>query len=312
MRENSVNKKVFLFLIIILTLSLLLTACEFEDGLDFALDILEIFVNTDSKTSLEDYSDLEGFKVHFIDVGQGDSIFIQTHLGETLLIDAGDNDKGDVVVDYLKSQKVKKIDYIIGTHPHADHIGGIDDVIYAFDVATIYMPKVEHTTKTYRDVLEAIRKRNVNLKAAKAGDTIPLEGISAEILSPDGDLDTENLNDFSIVVRLVYENTAFIFQGDAERQSEEYILKEGYDIRSNLIKLGHHGSFTSSIPEYIEAVDPDYAVITLAADNPYGHPHREIMALMKERDIKVYRTDEDGNILAVSDGEEISFILNNK
>ena len=284
--------------ILLLAASLILTSCELLDELDAILDIIEE----------EDIPTPEGsMAVHFIDVGQGDSILISMPTGENMLIDAGDNDKGEVVVDYLRSQGVERIDYLVGTHPHADHIGGLDDVIDEFDIGEIYMPRVTHTTKTYMDVLEAIDRKGLKIKAARSGLTIPIEGAMAEILAPDSDLKSDNLNDFSIVIRLTYGQTAFLFQGDAEKRTEDSILSSYDNIKTHVIKLGHHGSSTSNTEDYIEAVDPEYAVIMLGADNKYGHPHKEVISLMEDKGITVYRTDLDGTIVAISDGKEVYF-----
>ncbi len=284
--------------ILLLAASLILTSCELLDELDAILDIIE----EESTPTPEG-----AMTVHFIDVGQGDSILISMPTGENMLIDAGDNDKGEVVVDYLKSQGVERIDYLVGTHPHADHIGGLDDVIEAFDIGGIYMPRVTHTTKTYMDVLEAIDRKGLKIKTARSGLTIPVEGARTEILAPDSDLKSDNLNDYSIVIRLTYGQTAFLFQGDAEKRTEDGILSSYDNIKAHVIKLGHHGSSTSNTEDYIEAVDPEYAVITLGADNKYGHPHKEIISLMKDKAITVYRTDLDGTIVAISDGKEVYF-----
>ena len=163
-----------ILLVLLLAVTLILKSCELLDELDAILDIIEE----------EDIPTPEGsMAVHFIDVGQGDSILISMPTGENMLIDAGDNDKGEVVVDYLRSQGVERIDYLVGTHPHADHIGGLDDVIDEFDIGEIYMPRVTHTTKTYMDVLEAIDRKGLKIKAARSGLTIPIEGAMAEILA---------------------------------------------------------------------------------------------------------------------------------
>lgn len=245
--------------------------------------------------------------VHFIDVGQGDSILIQTSEGQNMLIDAGSNSKGDVVKEYLQEQGVNKVDILIGTHPHEDHIGGLDVVIDNFDIGLIYMPKVAHTTKTYEDLLLAVQRKGLKIKSTAAGMDIPLEGVDAQILAPEPNLKSDNLNDYSIVIRLTHGNISFLFQGDAEKRSEKHILDKEIDIEADLIKLGHHGSSTSSSPKYIKAVKPSYAIITVGKDNKYGHPHVETMELMDQLGIIVYRTDEDGTIVAISDGERLSF-----
>ena len=239
-------------------------------------------------------------EVHFIDVGQGDSILIKLPSQENMLIDAGDNGKEGVVIDYLKDQGVSRIDHLIATHPHADHIGGMDYVIDEFDIGHIYMPKVVHTTKTYMDVLEAIERKNLEIKSAKAGMTIPLEGVTAEILAPDGQLESDNLNDYSIVIRLSYGQTIFLFQGDAEKLTEDYILESHPNIKADVLKLGHGSSV--QYPQYIEARS-DQGLLPQVTPPQGNYGTYECMG------ITIYRTDKDGSIVVISDGKEASLTI---
>ncbi len=297
-RKKTLGK--FLFIIIVSIIFIYLTGSSFLQQLNEQLE-------SNSENTVPKYYD-EDLVVHFIDVGQGDSILIQLPSGQNMLIDAGDNDQGDKVVEYLKGQGVEIIDFLVGTHPHADHIGGLDRVIDGFDIGQMYMPKVVHTTKTYMDVLEAADRKDLKIKAAYDGMDIPLEGAEARILAPEQNLKSDNLNDYSIVLRLVYGNTVFMFQGDAESKTEQNILESGVvDIKADVIKLGHHGSSSSNTREYIRAINPTYAVITVGKGNKYGHPHREVLTLMKKEGITVYRTDEQGSIVAVSNGKKVSF-----
>lgn len=246
-----------------------------------------------------------GFKVHFIDVGQGDSILIQDE-DTTLLIDAGDNGYEDFVVDYLKKQKIENLNHVIGTHPHADHIGGLDAVINEFTVDNFYMPKVSHTTKTFEDVIKAVKSNNLKITAPVPGTKITLDTAVITILAPNSSA-YDDLNDYSIVVKVDYEDTSFLFTGDAEGISEQEMLDNEYDLSSDLLKVGHHGSSTSTTPAFLEKVNPKYAVISAGQDNRYGHPNKETMEKLEEKNIKVYRTDEDGTIIASSDGKKITF-----
>lgn len=257
---------------------------------------------------LNDTIDLQLLRVHFIDVGQGDAILVQTPAQETMLIDAGGNAAADKVVSYLEAQGVSKIDVLVATHPHEDHIGGMDVVINYFDIREIYMPKVSHNTATYEDVLEAVKGKGLKIKTAKTGVDIPMEQLDVQVLAPDESMESSELNDYSVVIRLSYENTTFLFQGDAEKKTEEQILEDGSDIKADVIKIGHHGSSSSSTRPYIEAVNPSYAVIMLGKDNRYGHPHQETMELLEEMNVPVYRTDQCGSILATSDGRKVSFV----
>ena len=241
-------------------------------------------------------------RVSFIDVGQGDSEFIELPNGETLLIDAGTNETGADVVNYIESLGYSSIDYVVGTHPHEDHIGGLDDVIRTFDVESVYMPKVTADTKTFEDVLDAVDEKGLTINTAKAGVTlVDGDGLSVKMLAPVLD-EYDNTNDYSAVIRIVYDDTSFIFMGDAEQYAEDLITG---DVDSDVLKVGHHGSSTSTGEAFLERVSPSYAVISCGLDNSYGHPHTE--TIEKLGGIPVFRTDEMGTIVATSDGSEISF-----
>lgn len=290
------HKKLILTFFLLTFILSILASCGFLEELDLDRN-LEVQLPASGQNMM----------VHFIDVGQGDSILIQLPNQQNMLIDVGDNHKGQLVVDYLKEQGVSMIDYLIATHPHADHIGGMDNVIDQFEIGVIYMPRVAHTTKTYMELLEAIDEKNLRIRTAKAGVTITIDDVTVEILAPDSQLESDNLNDYSVVLKLIYGKTKFLLQGDAEKKSEEFILESGMDIKADVIKLGHHGSSTSSTPKYIEAVDPDYAIVMAGEGNKYGHPHKEVVALMNEKGITLYRTDRNGTIVVISDGNKVSF-----
>lgn len=245
-------------------------------------------------------------KVHFLDVGQADSILIQTPTGENMLIDAGNNADGTTVVSYLKNQGISKIDILVGTHPHEDHIGGMDNVINSFDIGQIYMPKVEHTTKTYEDVLTTISNKGLKPIAPTPGSTFNLGETKFTILAPNSS-SYEDLNNYSIVLKMEYGNTSFLFAGDAEDVSEQEMLNKGYDLSADVLKIGHHGSSSSTTQAFLSKVNPKYAVIMVGADNNYGHPAQETMDKLKAANITVYRTDECGTIIATTDGENITF-----
>lgn len=244
-------------------------------------------------------------EVHYIDVGQGDSILIKQG-DSSMLIDAGDNAYGKRVVGYLKDQGITKLDYIIGTHPHADHIGGLDDVIKAFDVGAVIMPKVSHNTRTFEDVVLAIKDKGLKITTPKAGDSFDIGGASFTVVAPNGST-YEDLNDYSVITRLVYGENSFIFTGDAEEVSEGEVLASGRDIKSDVLKVGHHGSNTSTTDAFLDAVGPKYAVIQVGSENKYGHPTEKTISKLKEKNIEIYRNDLNGNVIAVSDGENITF-----
>lgn len=248
----------------------------------------------------------DDFRVHYIDVGQGDSILVQSG-EEYMLIDGGKNVAADTVVNYLKSQNVKKLKYVIGTHPHEDHIGGLDDVIDTFDVENVIMPNVTHNTKSFEDVLDSIMNKGLTITPAVSGERYALGDAELLILAPNGD-GYKDLNDYSVVARVQYGNTSFMFTGDAEGISEkEMIDVYGSSLRTDVLKLGHHGSTTSTTKDFLELVNPSVAVITVGKDNTYGHPHKEIIERLEKKNIRIYRTDLDGNILATSDGNSVEF-----
>ena len=249
---------------------------------------------------------LKELKVSFIDVGQADSILIQAPTGESMLIDAGNNDDSNLVVSYLKKQGIEKLDVVIGTHPHEDHIGGLDAVINAFDIGQIYMPKVSHTTITYEDVLTAIKNKGLKAKAPSPGTTFYIGDAKCTVLAPNSS-SYEDLNNYSIVIKLEYRNTSFLFAGDAEDVSEKEMLNKKYNLDADVLKVGHHGSTSSTTAEFLSSVSPKYAVIMVGKDNNYGHPHKEVMDRLKSKKIPVYRTDESGTIVCTTDGKTITF-----
>ena len=242
-------------------------------------------------------------RVSFIDVGQGDSEFIELPNGETLLIDAGTNETGADVVNYIESLGYSSIDYVVGTHPHEDHIGGLDDVIRTFDVESVYMPKVTADTKTFEDVLDAVDEKGLTINTAKAGVTlVDGDGLSVKMLAPVLD-EYDNTNDYSAVIKVVYGDTSFLFTGDAEEYAESLITG---DVSADVLKVGHHGSSTSTGEAFLQRVSPSYAVISCGFDNSYGHPHIETMEKLGSLGIPVLRTDEMGTVVAESDGTEIN------
>ncbi|MBZ9633100.1 ComEC/Rec2 family competence protein [Clostridium sp. FP1] len=258
-----------------------------------------IAVNT-SKTEV-----IGELKVHYINVGQADSILIQQG-SNSMLIDAGNNSDDKLVVDYLKKQGVEKIDVLIGTHTDEDHIGGLDTVIKTFDIGKIYMPKVTKTTDTYKDVVTAIKAKNMKVSAPKVGETFKIGNSECTIIAPNAET-YDNSNNYSIVTKLKYGNNSFIFMGDAESISEGQILQKQLDISADVIKIGHHGSKTSTGQKFLEKVNPKFAVISCGKGNSYGHPQQETMTLLKSKNIPVYRTDEVGTIIVTSNGKTITF-----
>ena len=247
----------------------------------------------------------EDLLIDFIDVGQADSILIRNQ-DEVMLIDAGTNEAGETIVNYLEKLGITKINYLIGTHPHEDHIGGLDQVINNFDIEQIYMPKIETTTKTFEDVLEAIENKNLTVIAPNKGDKIELGQAVGKFMT-EPILDKDNLNLSSLVLRLEFGNTSYLFMGDAEEENEKTINWPKTDV----LKVGHHGSNTSSGESFLEQVHPQYAIIMVGKDNSYGLPKQEIIDKLNNIGSEIYRTDEDGTIQIISDGNNIEIKIIN-
>lgn len=244
-------------------------------------------------------------EVHFMDVGQGDATLIMTD-GHAMLIDAGNNGKGTAVQNYLQKQGIKKLDYVIGTHPDADHIGGLDVIIYKFDCGKVLLPDYQKNTKTYDEVEDTLKAKSYRAAHPAAGDIYQLGDAVFTVTAP-ADKKFDNANDYSIAVRLEYGKNAFLFVGDAEEDSENEMLKSKQDISADVYKVSHHGSKTGTSEEFLEKVDPQYAVISCGEDNSYGHPHAEVLNLLRREGVQVFRTDEQGTIVAVSDGRKITW-----
>ncbi|MPQ44965.1 ComEC/Rec2 family competence protein [Clostridium tarantellae] len=244
--------------------------------------------------------------VSYIDIGQGDSELIQVN-GKNLLIDAGPTKSADKLIKYLKSRNVKTLDYVVATHPHEDHIGGMVKVLENFDVKNFLAPKVIHNTKTFENMVKAVKKKGLKIETLKAGDGDKFnlgKGVKVEVFSPNKD-SYEDLNDYSPIMKITFGNNSFLFTGDAEATAEKEVLDKKYNLKADVIKVGHHGSHSSSTPEFIKAVNPSIAIMSLATDNKYGHPHKETIETFSKQGIKTYQTNLDGNILLESNGSEI-------
>lgn len=277
--------------LILIVFFLLISGCDFND----------------LSTSINNVVDknVDNLVIHYIDVGQGDATFIELPNNETMLIDAGEKEYEDKVLNYIEDLKYKKVDYVIGTHPHSDHIGGLKNIIDNLEIGKVYLPKASNTSKTYINLLKSISNKGLKVTTAKAGETvIDSDNLSVKILAPNSS-NYSSLNDYSIVLRIVYKNRSFIFMADAEVLSENEILNSGFEVKSDVIKVGHHGSNTSSGVKFLNKVMPSYAIISVGVDNSYYHPHPSILKRYKKLGSKVYRTDEEGNIILISDGEGI-------
>lgn len=270
------------------------------------------FINTENKNQegpikerrTEDviFADENTLNVYFIDVGQADSILLENK-GHYMLIDAGNNEDGPKLVNYFNEQDIKEFDYVVGTHAHEDHIGGMDDIIKNFKIDNFYMPDAITTTKTFEDVLDALEETNVIFQTPKVNQTFNLQDTTITTLSVTAD--EKNLNDTSIVLKVKHGTNTFLFMGDASTKIEKNLLNK--DIKSDVLKVGHHGSRYSTSLEFLKKVSPEYAVISVGENNTYKHPHEEILKRLEEQNIQIYRTDKQGTILAKSNGSIITF-----
>lgn len=242
--------------------------------------------------------------IHTIDVGQGDSILIQTPNSQNILIDGGDENSHYIVSSYLKKHGVKHIDYIIATHFDSDHIGGLDNIIDNFNVSNIYTPNYQCDTTSYQNLINSCLNKDLNLQYLSAGDFIRIEdNINLSVLSPSYIQEENNLN--SIVFRMDYKDKSFLFTGDAEASNELNIINS-YNLSDiDFLKVGHHGSSSSTSSEFIEELSPDIAVISCGYKNQYGHPHKNTLDILEKNNVLTYRTDILGSIVFYSDGDTI-------
>ena len=240
--------------------------------------------------------------VYFLDVGQADSILLSNN-GHYMLIDAGNNEDGPKLVNYFKSLGITKFDYVIATHAHEDHIGGMDDIIKNFDIGTFYMPDLITTTKTFEDVLDALSEKQIAFETPTIDQEFSFSDTKITTLYVNNE--AKNLNDSSIVLRLKHGTNTFLFTGDASTKVEKQLLNK--NIASDVLKVGHHGSRYSTSKEFLNKVNPQYAIISVGINNTYKHPHDETLKKLNDKKIIIYRTDQEETIVAESNGDIIQF-----
>ena len=302
------------FIIILLIEILLISGCSYnntaqENTNNHEITLSETVKNEKSAAKTKDVLSNQGFqeinkdelKVYFINVGQGDSTLLE-YKNHYMIIDAGNNSEEEFMVEYLNSKNIDTLDYIIGTHPHADHIGGMDAVIDNFDVEKIYMPTATTDTKTFADVLDSIENKNLSITEPVAGTEFMFDDLNIEILSPI--LEYDEMNNNSIVLKLTYNDISFLFTGDAEEMAEYDILNSGYNISSDVLKVGHHGSDTSTSDKFLDAVNPTYSVISVGK-NSYGHPAEIVLNRLDKYSSEIFRTDQNGTIVFSTNGKEL-------
>lgn len=240
--------------------------------------------------------------VYFIDVGQADCILVKDN-DEYALIDAGNNEDGMKLVNYFKSLNITDFKYVFGTHAHEDHIGGMDNIIDNFNIENFYMPNAITTTKTFEDVLDSLDRKKIKFQTPNINDDFKLNNATFKVLHI-GD-NKKDLNDTSVVLRLEYGNTSYLLMGDATSNVEKDLLNNNINLKSDVLKVGHHGSNYSSTIDFLNEVKPEYAIIEVGKNNSYNHPRQETLDKLKDINAKVYRTDLDGTIVATSDGNSI-------
>lgn len=301
------SKKITAFLSSALIVAAALIYMVFGDQIAGLLEEYGLDYSKLSSLLTNDVADGE-LEVHIIDVGQGDSILVRSKDG-VILIDSGPNSAEEDLRTHLNACGIKAIDYFICTHPHEDHIGGADMILNTYEVGTLIMPETDVSTVTVDKLLDALEAHEVGYESPVVGAVYTLGDISFTILAPDESLN-DGGNNSSIVLRLKYGSTYFMFTGDAEAITEQMILDRfpAYQLRCDFLKVGHHGSYTSTTEEFLTAVSPEYAAISCEKGNSYGHPHRETLNLLSKYGItgdKLLRTDTMGTIIVISDGSEL-------
>ena len=303
-------------LCILLSAAALFTSAFFSGCTEEEADqwLNEIFGRLNYEISGDEISGEAALKMHMIDVGQGESILMQC--GEcNVLIDCGENGMGDTVLDYLHRAGVSHLDWIIGTHPHSDHIGGMDTVIKSKELTIdhVMMPQVSKeltpTTRTYTEVLEAIRKKKLKITRPVPGNEYDLDGVTMLVLSPQKGAKYEDLNDYSIVLKFTYKDVSILTGADASTRVERQIMSLDYDLSADIYKVSHHGGRDGNSQAYLSEINPRYAAISVGEDNPYGHPKNVILKRLLQMNCEIYRTDLDGNVIFESDGKKISVIV---
>ena len=246
------------------------------------------------------------FEIHFIDVGQADAALVLCD-GKAMLIDGGNAEDSSLLYTYLKNHNISHLDYVIGTHAHEDHIGGLAGALNYASVGTAYCPATSYDTKAFGNFVKALDKHGVSITVPSMGDSFTLGSATCTILAVN--TDSSDPNNTSIVLRIVYGDTSFLFTGDAEREVEQAILNRGTNINSTVLKVGHHGSESSTSYVWLREIMPQYAVISVGKDNSYGHPTEEVLSRLRDAEVKTFRTDLQGDIICVSDGKNVTFTV---
>lgn len=243
--------------------------------------------------------------IHFIDIGQGDSSLIQ-YKNINILIDSGPNDSEEKLIRYLKKYNVKQLDYVIATHPHEDHIGNMDAILDEFDVKKFLAPYVEYESSDFDNMIRELKEKNMTIQPIDASSSkLFLESNTyLEFLHPTN-ITYENTNNYSLIIKLNHFSHSFLFTGDAELEAELSLIKKDFDLKSDILKVAHHGSSSSSSLDFLNAVNPSVSIISCGINNKFKHPHLSTLQNLQSINSKIYRTDEDGSLILESDGKKI-------
>ncbi len=304
--KSKLSKRARSLLSLLLFLALVLTVSAFME--DPIVDLLPVDAPAATNTPMPALPSGKTLDIYVLDVGQGDSIFLRSPSGKTMLVDASERNMYERIDDFLQRQAVKQLDVVVATHPHADHIGAMEQVVTHYKIGAYYMPNAENQTRMFENLLDALTEQNIKVKQAVGSKTSTIgwdENVTVRILSPLPDVEYDDLNDTSVILHVQYGKTSILLTGDAESFAEKAALKalpKDY-FRSTILKVGHHASSSSSSAAFLDAVDPSIAVVSLGKDNDYGHPHKEVVDALKSRDVPLYRTDTQGIIHITLDGE---------
>lgn len=288
-KKNFIKRNSYLFPLFILMLIIILIFSN------FTFNPNNSFINSNDKMI-----------IHYIDVGQGDATLIQVN-SKNILIDSGPESSKKSLFEYLNSINLNKLDYVIATHPHEDHIGNMHHIIQEYDILSFYAPKVTSNTKTFEQMVDSLKNKNLKINIIKEGtSSIDLGNHTRTTVFSPSKYDYENLNNYSPIIKIEYKNTSFLFTGDAEEEVENKVLHNNFSISSDVLKVGHHGSSTSTSNSFLSVVNPSISIISVGKDNNYNHPSNKTIKKLQQNKSIIYRTDIDGNVILISDGSTIS------